>query len=307
MLEADGLVALSEDGFSRQIIRQSKTDRRPLRIGILLFDALASENTSTHQIVVEIQHQLEHAGFSCFLSTVDQCGLRHDVGRISRYIRKTEADAWVVISGSRELLGWFAAQHVPCMAFAGRRRTYPLAAVGPDKLPAFIDATRRLIQLGHRRIVFLCRKPLRLPEPGYSVNAFIKELEDHQIAVSDYNLPDWEETAEGLNVLLTSLFQITPPTALIIEDVPLVPAVLQFLGRRKTGIPEQISLVVTDYDPSFDWCVPAIACIRWDGTPIVRRIVRWANAISRGREDLKQVLFPAEFVAGGTIGPPPKV
>jgi DNA-binding LacI/PurR family transcriptional regulator len=306
MLETDGLVVMSEDGFSRLVNRQNTRTKRPLRIGILLFAALANESSRTHQMVVEIQHQLEHAGFICFISGVDQCGLHHDVDRISRYIRKTEADAWVVISGSRELLGWLAEHQVPCIAFAGRRRTLPLAAVGADVMPAFINATRILIGLGHRRIVFLCHKPLRLPEPGHSVNAFLKELADHGIPASDYNLPDWVETADGLNTLLTSLFRITPPTALIIDDVLLVTGILQFLGRRKLVIPDQISLVLTDDDPSFAWCVPPIACIRWDGAPIVRRIVRWATALSLGRQDIRQVLYPAEFIAGGTIGTAPK-
>ena len=36
---------------------------------------------------------------------------------------------------------------------------------------------------------------------------------------------------------------------------------------------------------------------------MVRRIVRWAANVSRGKHDLRQTLTPAEFVPGGTIGP----
>jgi hypothetical protein len=33
------------------------------------------------------------------------------------------------------------------------------------------------------------------------------------------------------------------------------------------------------------------------------RILQWANHISRGRKDLRQVHTPVRFVTGGTIGP----
>ena len=307
ILESEGLVSMSDDGLSRLVSGHTRAEQRQFTVGILLYDALTNENTRSQQLILEIQDQLEKAGFSCFLSSISQSGLRHDVGRISRYIRKTQADAWVVGAGSFELLGWFVEQGIPCMAVAGRRRTYPMAAVGPDILTPFLNSISTLINLGHRRIVFLTSKPLRLPEPGLIVKAFIKEMEAHGIPVSEYNLPDWEENRDGMKTLLNSLFQVTPPTAIFIENVQLVPTVLLFLGSRKMMVPAQISLVVSDDDPSFEWCDPIISHIRWDIAPVGRRIVRWATSISRGRKDLKQNLYPAEFVMGGTIGPAPKL
>lgn len=37
--------------------------------------------------------------------------------------------------------------------------------------------------------------------------------------------------------------------------------------------------------------------------PVMRRIARWANNVSRGKDDLRQTLTQAEFVEGGTVGP----
>lgn len=72
-------------------------------------------------------------------------------------------------------------------------------------------------------------------------------------------------------------------------------------------MPEDVSLVCTDDDPYFAWCLPSVAHIRWDSAPLVRRIVRWVDNLSRGRDDVRQVMVPAEFVAGGTIGPAPEM
>lgn len=204
------------------------------------------------------------------------------------------------------MLEWFSAQPVTVFALFGRREGLPIPSAGPDKVPALLAATRSLIGFGHRRIVVLARRERRLPEPGAVERAILEELKAHGLSVSDYNLPDWEESRDGFHDLLQSLFQTTPPTALIIEGAPLFVAAQQFLAEAGLGVPQQVSLICTDADPAFEWCQPTIAHIHWDATPVVRRIVRWAGAVSRGRRDLKQTLTPAQFVVGGTIGPVPQ-
>jgi DNA-binding LacI/PurR family transcriptional regulator len=61
------------------------------------------------------------------------------------------------------VLEWFAAQPEPSFAIFGRRGGLPIAATGPEKATATMAATRELIRLGHRRIVFMVRPRRRLP------------------------------------------------------------------------------------------------------------------------------------------------
>lgn len=166
------------------------------------------------------------------------------------------------------------------------------------------EAVRVLIGYGHRRIIFICHRSLRQPT-GASVEVFRSELAAHGIPVSSYNLPGWEETAQGLDGLLKSLFHVTPPTALIIDDVLKLPAVLWFLASRRLVVPEQLSLVVSDHDPSFGWCVPPISHIHFDIELVIGRVIRWAAALGQGGVDHKRVHLPAVFVQGGTVGPAP--
>ena len=301
-LEAEGMLAARGLGRSRSAAApgEAGAPRRALRVGILLDDARQNRQVG---YIVELQHALEAAGHAAFFTNKSQADLRFDVRRIIRHVEATPADAWVVQAGSREVLEWFATQPVPALALFGRRSGLPIAASGPDKAPAFAEATRQLAGLGHRRIVLLCRKLRRLPEPGRVERAFLAELAAQGCPVSDFNLPDWEETVAGFHHLLGALFHSTPPTALIIDESVFYIAVLQFLGERGWRVPKHVSLVCTDDDAAFAWCHPAISHIRWDPRPVVRRIVRWAAAVSRHQTDLKQALFPAEFVTGGTIGP----
>lgn len=188
------------------------------------------------------------------------------------------------------------------MAMFGRRRGLPLASVGPDKTPAYREATRRLVALGHRRIVWLTRRIRRLPKPGEAEQAFLEELAAHGITPGSYNLPDWEETTDGLHACLDSLFRTTPPTAIIGDEPPFYLAAQHYISSRGLSVPGDVSLACTDGDPYFDWCQPSVAHIRWDHHLLVRRIVKWAGNVSRGRGDKRHAFIKAEFIPGGTIG-----
>ena len=79
-------------------------------------------------------------------------------------------------------------------------------------------------------------------------------------------------------------------------------AAAEFLARRGINVPRQVSLISTDDDPALAWCHPGIAHMRWESAPIVRRVVRWVDAVRKGKPDRKPVNFPTEFVPGASIG-----
>jgi DNA-binding LacI/PurR family transcriptional regulator len=308
-LEAEGLIMGGGCCRSRTVAAAGQSGgNRVLRVGILLHDARAADQAQSTPLIpspmlLAVRHALEGAGHEVFFARKSQVDLRYDVRRISRHIGETPAAAWVVVAGSREVLGWFAAQPLPCIALYGRSGGLPLARTGPDKVPAYQAATRRLIALGHRRIVLITRSPRRKPIPGSVERSFLAELAAHGIVTGDYNLPDWEETPKGFAELLERLFSKTPPTALIITETARYIAAAQFLAHRHIGVPERVSLVTTDYDDALAWCHPGVAHMSWNPAPIVRRIVRWVAAVGKGRADRKTINFPAVFVPGGSIGP----
>lgn len=302
MLEHTGLLAPQGAGRRRLIVlRGDRTVLRPLRVALLINDA--SDRSATP--VVDLRHGLEEAGHTVILPAKSMTDLDFEVKRVARLVKQTVADAWLVVAGSREVLEWFVAQAVPAFALSGNRRELPLAGDGADMLPAMRSATQALLDLGHRRIVLLTRKIQRLPSPAPVPQAFLACLEATGIHTSTYNLPDWEESREGFQRLLTELLRITPPSAMIIDEPTLFTPAQQFLARRRIRVPEDISMICVDSDPTFAWCVPSITHLRWDFRPAIRRIVRWASNVSRGRRDIRQRFQPAEFVAGGTIGPAP--
>jgi DNA-binding LacI/PurR family transcriptional regulator len=301
-LEREGLLARQGAGRKRLIVRRARgIAPRPIRIALMLCERADRRL----EYVVELQHALFEAGHTVFIPDKVLFELGMNVEKIGRVVRRTEADAWVLMAGAREVLEWFACQTMPSFAIFGQQIGLPIAGVRVDKPHAYAAAARRLVELGHRRIVILTRRMGGLPQPKLSERAFLAELERLGVRTSAYNLPVWEETVEGLQELLYSIFRVTPPTALIVDEAPLFAATKQFLARRGMKVPEQASLICTDPDPTFAWCKPSIAHIHWDARPLVRRVVHWAAAVSRGRRDIRQTLIPAEFESGGSIGPAP--
>jgi DNA-binding LacI/PurR family transcriptional regulator len=143
----------------------------------------------------------------------------------------------------------------------------------------------------------------RLPEPGAPERAFLAELAAHGIVAGGFHLPDWDENIEGFQSRLESLFKVTPPTALIVDDYPLFVAAQQFLARTGLRVPEDVSLVCTEYNTAFGWCRPSVAHICWDPSPVLKRVVNWSNNMAKGKADLQQTFTRSEFIEGGTIGP----
>lgn len=300
ILEREGLLVPQGVGRRRRIeLPGGEKAAHRLRVAILLSEPVDRRL----DYVVEVERELLKAGHDAFYADKCLSELGMDPGRVARMVARNEADAWVVAAGSIEILAWFAERGVPAFALFGRRRGLPLPGVGPDKVPAIAAATRTLIRLGHRRIVLLARTGRRLPEPGATERAFLDELAAAGIPPSAYYLPDWEVSIKGFHVRLDSLFRLTPPTALVIQEAVFYVAALQFCANRGLRVPQDVSLVCTDADPAFAWCVPSVAHIHWDSRPLVRRIVRWAANVSCGNKDVRQTLTPAEFVPGGTIGP----
>ena len=301
LLETRGWLEAQGAGRSRQIVVRENEAPPSLRVALLYYE----RSDPGRGYMIDLLHRLEEAGHAPFSAGATLIDLGMRTRRVARLVEDTEADAWIVVAGSREILEWFSGQEVPAFALFGRRRGLPIAAAGPDKPPAMADLTRRLIELGHRRISLVARRERRLPTPGGTEQAFLDELEAGGLPTGEYNLPDWDETVSGFQQCVDSLLRLTPPTAIITDEAPFFTAAMQHLARRGIRVPEDISLVYCDADPHFEWCDPASSHIRWDSRPVVRRMVRWAEQVSRGKEDRRQTLTKAEFVEGGTIGPAP--
>lgn len=298
-LERTGWLEPQGVGRRRKITGSGQMAPRGLRVGVLLSEAADRRSIIIHHLELA----LREAGYSVVFPNSTLSDLRMDVGRIAKMVGQTNVDAWIVEAGSREVLDWFASCGRPTMALFGRFRRIKIAGVGPDKIEAYLEATRALVGLGHRRIVMLVRPRRRLPSPGKLEQAYLDELVAHRIRVGDFHLASWDETVDGFHARLAELFRLTAPTALWLDESPMLMAAMQFLGGRGLRVPGDVSILCTDAEPMFDWCRPTVAHIRWESAPVIRRVVRWVNQVARGVCGTRHSFTVARFVPGGTLGP----
>ncbi len=301
-LERDGMLMNPGKGRRRQIVAGGNRSAAPLRIALLL----SEKDDARIDFIVDIRQHLLLAGHDAFHAGQTLVDLAMCPDRIEGLVSRTVADAWIVVAGSRGVLERLAAGPVPAFALFGPMTGIRIAGAGPRKAPAIVQATRTLLGSGHRRLVMLVRPRRRRPVPALPEQAFLDELRAHRITPAPYHLPDWDETPERFHAMLESIFRVTPPTALIIDEAALFVAVMEFCLARRLRVPEDVSLVCTDADPVFSWCRRKVAHIDWNRGPVLRRVYQWADRLSRGKRDWRQVGSEARFVPGDTIGPAPR-
>jgi DNA-binding LacI/PurR family transcriptional regulator len=299
-LTKEGLLVSLGAGHRRRIVLGEGMSRpRALRVMILLYE----ESDHKASYAMDILNRLRDAGHEAVFAEKTMHDLRMDVRRIGRFVEGTEADAWVVLAGPREVLEWFAGQKKPTFALFGRNSKTALASVSLQKLDALIELADQLVDLGHRRIVLLVREERRKPTIAYLEQHLLSRLEERGISTGAYNLPEWGDSPKEFRQLLDSLFKYTPPTALLVDEPALCVAVLQHLSRLQLTAPDHVSLACMDMSESFDWCDPGITHIAWESRPVINRVVKWADNIGRGKNDRQKKAVKVKLVLGGTVGP----
>ena len=301
-LEREGLIISQGDRRKRLIAESADTNSHSMRVGILFYDP----HNLYRSDALELRQGMTDAGHTPVDAPKTMMELGMDPQRIIRHVKTVDVDAWIIYAGSYELLKWFAEGDIPAFAIYGRLTSVNIAGMAIRRIHLIEGLIKKLVDLGHQRIVLMVREERRKPDYGLPERYFLEQLQANGIQTGPYNIPDWQESPEGLERGLDKLFEHTPPTAMMVGDSVLFHAIQNHLSRRGINAPEDISLISNDYTESFDWARPSIAHIQWDYRPTIRRVMQWLKNVSQGQDDRKRSYTKATFIDGATIGPVPK-
>ena len=300
-LEREGLLVNQGRRRKRQIVMPKKIVSRGFQIAILLYEPSSRENIICTNLLLRLVEAGYEATFC--VKTLDDLGM--DVAKVRRFVSKVSADAWIVFSGSGEVLEWFSKQPAPSFAIGGRHTGNEMAATAVNQTSAMKFLLRRLVALGHRRIVFLTLEDRLKPKLAVLEQCFVDELEAQGIKTSSYNLPEWAFDSEGLHQCLDSLFQLTPPTAIYCMKASIYHSVEQYLSQHGIATPRDVSLICSHSDRGFALCHPSVAHVAWDSHKLYRTAIKWVNKVALGINDKRKIEIQAKFIEGGTVGPAP--
>lgn len=291
LLESEGLLEKAGPGKPRLIVSSGKTATTASTVCVLLYDV----GDEADDYILKLQYHLGAAGHTLTFAPRTMCELKFDPDRIEAMIRKKSADVWIVYSGSQRILERFVQLSLPVFALFGRMSGLPIAGSGTDIQAALREAIQCLHEHGHRRIVMLTRTQLVESELGLTERTFVRELKEKNLPVSTYNLAVWDNTSSGLKHCLDKLFEVTPPTAILVDDWTIYNAVQNYLFYRRGVDRLKVSCISMDYHPSFSWYVPPALHFYWDPVDVVQAAVAWVKNVGRGKKPVAQKLIKAEF------------
>lgn len=297
-LENEGLIQSQGPGKPRRITGTSNQKSvGGTHVTMVLYETQGGLNTA----VGDIQHQLRAAGHPVFFSAKTSSEVKHDPDQVESMVRKLGAEACILVAAGREVLQRFEAFPIPTFALFGKMSGLKISGTGPDKIQAIRDSITSLCANGHQRIVMLKHREALHAEHGISERTFLEELENRGLSHGEYNLPRWENTPEGLRHCLIRLFQVTPPTAILVDDLMLLYAIQSFLVRKRGNIFRQVTLVAMDPHPIFGWCQPGVPHFYWDISKVVSHTVKWVNDVARRKNDREQKRIECKFVDAGGV------
>lgn len=295
-LEREGLLKAGGVGKRRQILAEKKAVPGT-RVAIVLYEP----EDKTHAIIVDLWHLLETAGHTPMFAPRALRELGYNPERVAAMIEACPAEACIIVAGARPILERVSELSIPSFAIFGRMAGLPMAGSGPDTIPALLDAVRRLHAYGHQRIVKLSREEHLEKSLNTLERAFLDELKALNLPHGGYNLPYWKNSPDGFHQCLDELFQVTPPTAILVDEWMLYYVVQNYLAHKRGKAFRKTICISTDFHPSFNWCQPGVTHFYWDPMAIVRRALRWVNNVARGKPDMKQHLIKSKFVERGGL------
>ena len=224
--------------------------------------------------------------------------------RLAQRVESYSADAWIIHLGNTQLLQWFSDQSIPFLAWGAVGFTGVANILATSLSSTLRKVVGHLAASGHQRIVWLCPEHYRPP----LAPAYVDILKRVGIHSSPFHLPEWEESPAGLNHVLTSLFQITPPTALILNRPSHMIGTLAFLAKHRIRVPEDVSLFSLWDDPIFSWHHPGlrIAHVRLQDEFYVKSLLSWTRNLMRGIDRKERHIVPVNMVPGNSLGRPGK-
>ncbi len=294
ILEREGLIKAQGAGKRRKIVQTKPKASPKSRVAIIVYEP----KDQLDSVILNLRQYLHSAGHQTYFAPQSLTELKQDPVRVGKMMKDTAADACIILAGTRQVLERFAEMPLPTFSFYGQRFGLPIAGVGAYKVPAMQECIQCLYEAGHRRIVMMPRAIVETPNLTPTELSFLEELKKRGLSHGSYNMPEWDLTPQGFHDCLKKLFQVTPPTAVLIDDWMLFYSLQSYLLSEGKPNLHRVICISTDYHPSFKWWQPGVAYFHWDKIAAVKRAVRWAQNVANGKDDRKQTLIDARFIVG---------
>lgn len=296
--------AIESLGYRPNAVAQSMRRRSTHMVGCIIREinipSLAAFVRAAHDV-------LDRAGFSLLISNSEG---RHDRERelLNRLdSQRTDGIMFGPYTPIDETFDAFLRNLDTTIVLVDRDQPEWADAVMADHAAGVFAATRRLLELGHRRIVLLTGEAGIYPAR--------ERLRGYRRAFAEAGLPVDEGLVRATGFLAAEGFRHTSsllaganlPTAVIAGGIDMLPGVLRAIRVRGLRIPDDISVVGAGDSELAELHTPPISVTRWEQAEIGRTAAHLLLRRMGESRDAppEHVLLPTEFVQRDSIAPPP--
>jgi LacI family transcriptional regulator len=266
------LRAIEQLGYNPSIVARSLKTKKTTTVGVVISDIL---NPVFSALAKGIEDVMLERNYNLILCNSDE-----NPERELRYLRmlvSKQVDGIVMTPTGKNLhflLQTVAARSCPIVLVDRQIEGLPIDCVMFDNENGAYEATRHLIERGHRRIALLnlpsTLTPGRERLLGYERALREASVPRHAELVREGSFK--AEEASGLAEMLLNSPQ--PPTALLVSSNRLLAGVLNYTKRNHIPIPQRLALVGFDDVPYYAYTSPSITAVATDlksmGTAIGR-------------------------------------
>jgi DNA-binding LacI/PurR family transcriptional regulator len=174
-----------------------------------------------------------------------------------------------------------------------------------DNVSGAYQATRHLIELGHRRIGFI-NLPTNLTPGHQRALGYKSALDEASIPYDAALVVAGGFKAENSQNLAEKIFNLpNPPSAILVSSNRLLNGVLEYVKIHGLKIPEDVALVVFDDIPYYSYFTPSITAVGVDADEFGRKAASLLKEqmIDDGSHQAKVIITPVQlFKRESTIG-----
>ncbi|WP_327025091.1 LacI family DNA-binding transcriptional regulator [Micromonospora sp. NBC_01739] len=197
---------------------------------------------------------------------------------------------------------------IPLVLIGRTADTTDLSYVDIDFDRTVAEAVGHLVDLGHRRIVYVNHSADAIAE-GYGPalrtrDAFTAAMAAH--GLEPLMIPTQDSAAGGRRALATALCQAPDLTAILAMNESAVFGLLGELHSRGLSVPDDVSVVSMVTSPQVaELATPALTAMNSPGTALGRIAIEMLlRQVDGGDREIHQQLLPCALQVRGSSGPP---
>lgn len=312
LLEAEGFVLPSSPGKPREINSEMPDpDKLVVAKGagavivIIAWQRETRLSQTDEEVCCHLRKSLEAMAYTHRYVVFHDISRSRGAKRIGEIIERNPADAYIVIGAHPHCSRKLEDMDVRVVFLGGGQTKGNHPRISYSFTEMCRSALEHLVSVGHRKVSVMLPEVLnnRTKTASFAEERLASVFHSQQLPFSTFNCPRWGKTRADFQVALGNLFNLTPPTALILGDVSHVPRVVSFLMKRGLKCPDDVSLMVLDEAAELQEYDPPISYMKKPNAKLVKATLNAVRKLLTVKAEQKEELtiVPSQLVVTGSV------